>query len=100
MPVSLDRRALLTLLGASTLAACDASSPAVPPPLPPPAPRPLRVEVWHDTVCPWCRIGIHNLEVAVDLWRGPTFEVVFRPYLLEPDAPPEGGKVGPIRKWM
>lgn len=90
MPVSLDRRALLALLGASTLAACDSSSPAAPPAPPPPAPRPRRVEVWHDTVCPWCRIGIHNLEVAVDLWRGPAFEVVFRPYLLEPDAPPEG----------
>jgi predicted DsbA family dithiol-disulfide isomerase len=90
MPVSLDRRALLALLGASTLAACRSAEPDAPPPLPPPAPRPLRIEVWHDTVCPWCRIGVHNLGIAVDLWRGPTFQVVFRPYLLEPDAPPEG----------
>ncbi|MFO0626529.1 MAG: DsbA family oxidoreductase [Polyangiales bacterium] len=90
MPVPFDRRAMLSLLGASALAACRSAEPDAPPPLPPPAPRPRRVEVWHDTVCPWCRIGVHNLEIAVDLWRGPSFEVVFRPYLLEPDAPPEG----------
>lgn len=50
----------------------------------------VRVEVWHDTICPWCRIGLHNLEVALkDLGDVPV-EVVHHPYLLDPDAPAEG----------
>lgn len=50
----------------------------------------LRVEVTHDTVCPWCRIGCHNLHVALDALGPREVEVVYRPYLLEPDLPPQG----------
>src|SRR4051794_37427539 len=25
----------------------------------------VRLEVWHDTVCPWCAIGLHNLDTAL-----------------------------------
>lgn len=50
----------------------------------------VRVEVWHDTVCPWCRIGLHNLETVLASWDGPRIEVVHKAYLLEPNMPPEG----------
>lgn len=55
-----------------------------------PAPEPIRVEVWHDLVCPWCRIGLHNLEEALASWDGQPVEVVYRSYLLSPSTPPEG----------
>jgi predicted DsbA family dithiol-disulfide isomerase len=48
------------------------------------------VEVWHDTVCPWCRIGLHNLGVALDAWKGAPVDVAIHPFLLNPDAPKEG----------
>lgn len=56
----------------------------------PAATAPIRIDVWHDTVCPWCRIGLHNLDAVVDAWDGAPLDVVFHPYLLEPDMPPEG----------
>jgi predicted DsbA family dithiol-disulfide isomerase len=46
--------------------------------------------VTHDTVCPWCRIGCHNLHAALDTLGPRGVEVVYRPYLLEPDLPPQG----------
>lgn len=59
------------------------------PPAPPAGPV-VRVEVWHDTVCPWCRIGLHNLDAATEGLQGARVEVVHHPFLLEPNAPPEG----------
>ncbi len=50
----------------------------------------LRVEIIHDTICPWCRIGCHNLHTAIDSLGPQPVEVVYRPYLLDPDTPPEG----------
>lgn len=89
----MERRAWMKLLGAAALASCQAepaarARPAVTPT--PSAPPALRVEVWHDVVCPWCRIGLRNLSVALDGWRGPAVAAVYHPFLLEPDAPPGG----------
>jgi len=56
---------------------------------PPPLPV-VRVEVWHDTVCPWCRIGLHNLEVAATQVTNAKVEIVHHAFLLEPNAPAEG----------
>lgn len=50
----------------------------------------VRVEVWHDTVCPWCRIGLHNLETAAKQVTNAKVEIVHHAFLLEPNAPPEG----------
>ena len=51
------------------------------------------VEVWSDVVCPWCYIGKRRFAKALDqLATDPTFdtpiEVVYRPYQLDPKAPP------------
>lgn len=83
------RRFPLALL--SLLAAACVTEPAAAPPTPAaPAVAPVRVEVWHDTVCPWCRIGLHNLEVALAGLGDVPVEVIHHPYLLEPAMPPEG----------
>ena len=31
-------------------------------------PAPLTVDLTHDIVCPWCRIGHHNLRTALSRW--------------------------------
>jgi predicted DsbA family dithiol-disulfide isomerase len=51
------------------------------------------VEVWSDVVCPWCYIGKRRFGAAVDrLADDPTFdadvEIVYKPYQLDPKAPP------------
>ena len=51
------------------------------------------VEVWSDVVCPWCYIGKRRFERALaQLADDPTYDVdvnvVFRPFQLDPSAPP------------
>jgi predicted DsbA family dithiol-disulfide isomerase len=51
------------------------------------------VEVWSDVVCPWCYIGKRRFETATARLAGdPAFdhelEVVYRPFQLDPAAPP------------
>jgi predicted DsbA family dithiol-disulfide isomerase len=51
------------------------------------------VEVWSDVVCPWCYIGKRRFAAALEqLAADPTFdadvEVVYKPYQLDPNAPP------------
>ena len=46
--------------------------------------------MWHDLVCPWCRIGLHTLDTAVATTTTAQVEVVHHPFQLEPDAPLSG----------
>jgi predicted DsbA family dithiol-disulfide isomerase len=47
------------------------------------------VEVWSDVVCPWCYIGKRRFERAVEQLAGEIdVEVVYRPFQLDPTAPP------------
>ncbi len=53
----------------------------------------MLVEVWSDVVCPWCYIGKRRFEQALHrLADDPQFhepiEVVYRPFQLDPTAPP------------
>jgi len=77
----------LVLLG---LAACSTSAPQRPPVPEATAPKVVRVDVWHDLVCPWCRIGLHNLDAAVAGLKDARVELVYHAYQLEPDAPQSG----------
>jgi predicted DsbA family dithiol-disulfide isomerase len=58
------------------------------------------VEVWSDVVCPWCYIGKRRFAAALEELAGdPTFdadvEIVYKPYQLDPKAPP--GTAMPVR---
>ncbi len=98
--MSLPRRTILLTLGQLGVVAC-ARQVAVPPSqpqpqaapapasLPPPAAR-VTVDLTHDVVCPWCRIGHHNMRTALKELAGTKVEVRFHPFSLNPDAPPEG----------
>lgn len=48
------------------------------------------IDVYQDTVCPWCRIGKRHLELALTEWDGEPVEVRVRPFFLDPTIPPEG----------
>ena len=48
------------------------------------------IEVFQDTVCPWCRIGKKNLMDAVQAWRGEPILIRYRSYFLDPNVPKEG----------
>lgn len=50
----------------------------------------MRIEVIFDTVCPWCFIGKRRLEKALALRPAVSADLVWRPFLLNPDAPAEG----------
>lgn len=55
------------------------------------------VEIFQDTVCPWCRIGKKNLFDAISQWTGEPIFVRYRAYQLNPQTP-EGGV--PFRSYM
>ena len=50
----------------------------------------IRIDVYSDTVCPWCFLGKRRFELA--LTERPHYEtrVTWRPYELNPDMPWEG----------
>ena len=50
----------------------------------------MRLEVFSDTICPWCLIGKRRLEKALAQRQDLEVEVVWRPFELNPDMPPEG----------
>lgn len=50
--------------------------------------KPIVIELSHDVVCPWCRIGHAYLDQAVAKYGGPV-EIVYRPFLLDPNSPAE-----------
>lgn len=52
--------------------------------------KPLQIDVVSDVVCPWCYIGKHRLERALELVQDVPFEVRWRPFFLNPWVPREG----------
>jgi len=52
----------------------------------------MRVDIWSDVVCPWCYIGKRRFEKALATLAhdggGPPIDVVYRPFQLDPKAPP------------
>jgi len=50
----------------------------------------VRIDYVFDTVCPWCYVGKRRFERALALRPGTRAQVHWRPFLLNPDLPPEG----------
>jgi predicted DsbA family dithiol-disulfide isomerase len=50
----------------------------------------VQIDVVSDVMCPWCFIGKHNLEAAIDLVDDIDLDVHWRPYQLDPTLPKEG----------
>jgi predicted DsbA family dithiol-disulfide isomerase len=52
--------------------------------------KPLRIDIVSDVVCPWCYIGKHRIENALELAKDVPVEVHWRPFFLNPWVPREG----------
>lgn len=50
----------------------------------------MNIDIFQDTVCPWCRIGKSYLAEALGLWKGEQVSVRFRAFRLDPSIPPQG----------
>lgn len=50
----------------------------------------MRLDIIFDTVCPWCYIGKRRLEKALAQRPNLPVEIEWRPFLLNPDMPPDG----------
>jgi predicted DsbA family dithiol-disulfide isomerase len=50
----------------------------------------MQIDVFQDTVCPWCRIGKQHLKLALQEWDGEPVTVRYHPYLLDDTVPVEG----------
>ena len=63
----------------------------------------MKVEIFYDISCTWCRVGKANLHKAVDnlakkgLINEEEVEFVFRGYELHPEVPAEGGDYKAIK---
>ncbi|WP_438444938.1 DsbA family oxidoreductase [Gorillibacterium sp. sgz5001074] len=51
----------------------------------------MRIDIFSDNVCPWCRIGKQNLMEALHLWASPEpVTIRWRSFQLDPSIPAEG----------
>ncbi|TBL72693.1 DsbA family oxidoreductase [Paenibacillus thalictri] len=50
----------------------------------------MLIEIFQDTVCPWCRIGKANLFKALGQWQGEDVQIRWRTFLLDDTLPAEG----------
>lgn len=61
----------------------------------------MRIDMFHDTVCPWCRIGKAHLRQALADWHAQgnedPVEVHYHTFFLNPNIPEEGY---PFKEYM
>ncbi|WP_067623903.1 DsbA family oxidoreductase [Alicyclobacillus acidiphilus] len=50
----------------------------------------LKIDIYQDTVCPWCRIGQAHLMQALRKISIEPLEINYKAFLLDPTTPPEG----------
>ncbi|MDB9306481.1 MULTISPECIES: DsbA family oxidoreductase [Cyanophyceae] len=50
----------------------------------------MLIDIFHDTVCPWCRIGKKHLFDALAQWEEEAVTIRWHPFLLDNTIPSEG----------
>ena len=50
----------------------------------------MSVDIFSDTIYPWCYIGFNQLNQALENFNNYNFDIVWRPFQLNPDMPLEG----------
>ncbi len=54
-------------------------------------PAKVTIDIWSDVMCPWCVVGVRQLDAALAGLEGEIEAAVrFHPFELNPDMPPEG----------
>ncbi len=58
----------------------------------PGAPTAFHLDIVSDTICPWCYVGKRRLEAGLPILKaeGLTFDVIWRPFQLNPTMPKAG----------
>lgn len=51
---------------------------------------PITIDVVSDVVCPWCYVGKHRLEAALQMLPERTFAIFWRPFQLDSTIPKDG----------
>lgn len=57
----------------------------------------MKIDVFHDTACPWCRIGKSHLQLALADWPEPV-QVEYHTFFLNDAIPPEGVEFRPYMR--
>ena len=50
----------------------------------------IKIDIYSDTICPWCYIGFKKLKLAMSEYSNVKFDLIWRPFQLNPDMPFEG----------
>ena len=50
----------------------------------------ITIDIFSDTICPWCYIGKKNLEFAINDFPNNKFDIIWRPFQLNPDISKNG----------
>jgi predicted DsbA family dithiol-disulfide isomerase len=50
----------------------------------------MQIDLFHDTACPWCRIGKRHLQLALAQWEGEPVQVRYRTFFLNERIPAAG----------
>ncbi len=50
----------------------------------------MQIDLFHDTACPWCRIGKRHLQLALAQWDGEPVQVRYRTFFLNERIPAAG----------
>ena len=50
----------------------------------------IELDIFSDTVCPWCYIGKKRLENALKKYQNLVIKQIWRPFQLNPGMPPDG----------
>ncbi len=50
----------------------------------------IELDIFSDTICPWCYIGKKRLDKAIQKYPGVTIKQTWRPFQLNPSMPAEG----------
>jgi predicted DsbA family dithiol-disulfide isomerase len=50
----------------------------------------MQIDLFHDTACPWCRVGKRHLQLALAQWEGEPVQVRYRTFFLNERIPTAG----------
>ncbi|MCC5600806.1 DsbA family protein [Nostoc favosum] len=50
----------------------------------------MLIDIFHDPVCPWCRIGKKHLFDALAKWQEEEVDIRWHPFILDNTIPDEG----------
>jgi predicted DsbA family dithiol-disulfide isomerase len=50
----------------------------------------ISIDIYSDNICPWCYIGLNKLKLAISEFPNAKFNLIWRPFQLNPNMPKEG----------